>query len=100
MIERTIHFSRVNAMKVDAMQVVGGIDQSDADPIAFTRANGWAGDAPVVDPGWVADAGCDLNRFGLSDECILAQCLAVWQAAYRAIVEVGQNVRRINPFAT
>ena len=96
-IEHTVHGAGMDAVKVDAVLVVAGVDEVDADPVALPRANGRAGNAPVVRPGQILQPRDDLDRVVQGDQPVLAQGLPVRQHADRTAIEIGQRGCWVKP---
>ena len=86
---------RVEAVEVDRVRVLGGVDERDPQPLALAGAQRRAGDAAVVGPGREADAGGDLDLLVLRHERPLAHDAAAREPPRRAPVEVAQDRVRV-----
>ena len=62
-----VHEVGVDPVEVDRVRVLGAVDEADPQPVALGAAEGRAGDAAVVGPGGIGDAGRDLDVLVLGD---------------------------------
>jgi hypothetical protein len=85
----------MDAMEMQAMLMIGRVDEVDAHAISLAHTEGGAGDAPIVGPGRIENAGSDLNQFSGGDEPVGMESLAVGQRLDLSSVVVGQDLRRI-----
>ena len=90
-----VHQRRVDAVEVHRVRVVGGVDEADPQPLALAGPQGRAGDAAVVGPGLVLDPGRDFDLLVLGDDRPFAQDAAAGQAPRLAVVEVAQDLGRV-----
>ena len=77
------------------MRVVGGVDEGDPQPLPLAGAQGRPGDAAVVGPGFVLDPGGDFDLLVLGDDRPLAQDAAAGQPRRLAVVEVAEDLGRV-----
>ena len=96
-----VHLGRVDAVEVDRVRVRRAVDERDPQPLALAAAQRRAGDAPVVGPGRVLDAGRDLDLLLGRDELPLAQDLPARQlrascpSRSRAASRAGRSRSRV-----
>ena len=90
-----VHQRRVDAVEVHRVRVFGGVDEADPQPLALAGAQGRPGDAAVVGPGFVLDARRDFDLLVVGDDLPLAQDPAAGQAPGLAVVEVAQQLGRV-----
>ena len=87
-----VHDRRVEAMEVHRVRVLGAVGEVDPQQLALAAAKRRAGNAPVVGPGLVMDAGRDLDLLVRRHQLPLAQHAAAGQAPGRPEVEIAQHV--------
>src|SRR6266511_4501725 len=68
-----VHCRRMDSVTVNGVRMRAGVDEVDAQQIAFACAQGWTGDAAVVCPGGVPHAGDDLDLLVVRDELPFAE---------------------------
>jgi hypothetical protein len=90
-----VHVAGVDPVEVHGVGVAGGVEEVDPNPVALDRAEGGAGHAAVVCPGLVIHPGHDFDRLHACEHVVLAQHPPVWQGADLAVVEVGQDIGRV-----
>ncbi len=90
-----VHQRRVDAVEVDRVGVLGGVDEADPQPLALAGPQGRTGDAAVVGPGLVLDPRGDFDLAVLGDDRPLAHDASAGQAPGLAVVEVAQQLGRV-----
>ena len=75
----TVHFSRMEAVEVDGVGMVATVGEMDADTVAFSGSQCWAGDATVVCPCGKLEPGQNFNVFVDRNDLVFAQGLSVGQ---------------------
>ena len=90
-----VHRGRMEAVEVNRVRVLGRVHEPDAHEVALRRAKRRTGDSAVEGPGREPDAGRDLDLLVLGDQRVLAEQAAARQAPCRSVVEVPQDLRRV-----
>jgi hypothetical protein len=84
-------------MEVDAVRVVAGVQQGNADAVAFRCTYGGAWDAAIVCPGGELNAGDYFHHLVLRHEGVFAEQLAAGEEGRFSGVEVGEDVCGVKP---
>ena len=92
---KPIHARRVDAVEVNRVWVGGSVDEIEAQAVAFSATEGGPGDLTVVGPGREVDTGGNFYLHIGGIHVPLAQSLTVGQLAYFAVVEVGEELHRV-----
>jgi hypothetical protein len=96
---RAVHLRRVDAVEVNGVRMRPGVDEVDAQQVAFVCTQRRPRHAAVVRPRGVPDARDDLDVLVVRDELPLAERAATREATGLAPVEVAKHQRRSKPFA-
>src|SRR5215207_1974367 len=92
-----VHVAGMETMEMHGMWMVASVAKLDTDSVAFCGTKRWTGDPAVIGPGRELDPWDNLNVFIERDDLVLAQGLSIRQSRYFAPIEIGQNVRWIEP---
>src|SRR5690606_26709522 len=85
----------VDAVAVESVRVGAGVGEVNPDAVALVAADRRAGHGPVISPGREEDARRDLDLLIDRDDAVLTQRLAVLELAGGAVVEVGEELGRV-----
>ena len=82
-------------MKVHAMWMIASVGEFDTNHIAFRTPQGGARYASVIRPGRELNARHDLDILVDDDDFVFAQGSAIRQGGDLAIIEIGQDISRV-----
>src|SRR5688572_30703025 len=95
--ERAIHIRRMDSVKVNGMRMRARIREMYANPITFSAPQRRARHLPVVRPRREVNARRNLDFLVERSDIVLAQRLSIRQRRYLAVIELGQELRWIEP---